>query len=95
MFAVPREGGTGKFPRGQDSEVVAGSVISGRVTCGTASGDLLADLTYTVEASNNLATWSDVAVNPGTVGAAVTVTDAGAAPANAPKRYLRLKVSRE
>ncbi len=52
------------------------------------------DLTYTVEASNDLINWSDVAVNPGAVGTAVTVTDEGAAPPNAPKRYLRLKVSR-
>ncbi|MEY3898525.1 MAG: hypothetical protein RLZZ214_4047, partial [Verrucomicrobiota bacterium] len=54
-----------------------------------------ADLTYTVQGSYDLASWSDVAVNPGTVGAAVTVTDADATPAGAAKRYLRLKVSRQ
>jgi hypothetical protein len=50
------------------------------------------DLTYTVQGSNDLVTWSDLEVNPGTIGEAVTVTDT--APTSTPKRYIRLKVSR-
>lgn len=50
-----------------------------------------AELTYTVEGSNDLKSWSDLAVNPGSVGGSVTVTDA--APTSAPRRFLRLKVS--
>ena len=50
-----------------------------------------AELTYTVEGSNDLTSWSDLAVNPGSVGGSVTVTDA--APISAPRRFLRLKVS--
>lgn len=50
------------------------------------------DLTYTVQGSNDLVTWSDLEVNPGTIGEAVTVTDT--APTSTPKRYIRLKVAR-
>lgn len=49
-----------------------------------------ADLTYVVEASADLITWTALATNPGTVGTAVTVTDPATA-ANA--RFLRLRVS--
>ena len=50
------------------------------------------ELTYTVEGSSDLRTWSNVVVNPGLVGATVTVTDS--APTNARSRFLRLKISR-
>jgi alpha-tubulin suppressor-like RCC1 family protein len=50
------------------------------------------DLTYTVQGSNDLVTWSDLEVNPGTIGEAVTVTDT--APTSAKKRFIRLKVAR-
>ena len=47
------------------------------------------ELTYTVQASDNLVAWTDLATNPGSVGAAVTVTDANT---TSPNRYLRLRV---
>lgn len=50
-----------------------------------------AELTYTVQGSDNLADWSDVAVNPGEVGQHVTVAD-GVALAATGKRFLRLRV---
>jgi alpha-tubulin suppressor-like RCC1 family protein len=50
------------------------------------------DLTYTVQGSNDLVTWSDLEVNPGTIGETATVTDT--APTSTPKRYIRLKVAR-
>jgi alpha-tubulin suppressor-like RCC1 family protein len=50
------------------------------------------DLTYTVQGSNDLVTWSDLEVNPGTIGETTTVTDT--APTSTPKRYIRLKVAR-
>ena len=49
-----------------------------------------AELTYTVQASSDLATWTDLATNPGTVGQNVTVTDTP--PPGATKRFLRLRV---
>ena len=49
------------------------------------------ELTYTVEGSDDLKSWSVLAVNPGSVGEAVTVADA--ASTTAPRRFLRLKVS--
>ncbi|EIP96941.1 putative phosphohydrolase [Opitutaceae bacterium TAV1] len=49
-----------------------------------------ADLTYTVQASNDLLTWTDLATNPGSAGSAVTVTDDDT---TSPNRYLRLRVS--
>ena len=49
------------------------------------------ELTYTVEGSNDLKSWSDLAVNPGSVGATVSVTDT--AFTTEPRRFLRLKVS--
>jgi autotransporter-associated beta strand protein len=51
------------------------------------------ELTYTVQASSDLAGWSDLVVNPGgdsAVGQNVTVTDEP--PAGATRRFLRLKV---
>jgi hypothetical protein len=50
------------------------------------------ELTYTVEGSDDMITWSSIAANPGTIGEAVTVTDT--APTSTPKRYIRLKVAR-
>ncbi|MBC8040941.1 MAG: PQQ-dependent sugar dehydrogenase [Opitutaceae bacterium] len=50
------------------------------------------DLTYTVLGSNDLAIWTTVATNPGTVGQTVTATDTET---NSPKRFLRLRVSQE
>ena len=50
-----------------------------------------AELTYTVQSSSNLTTWTDLAINPGAVGQDVTVTDQP--PSNSPRRYLRLKVT--
>lgn len=47
------------------------------------------ELTYTVQASDDLTVWTDIATNPGTVGQSVTVTDANT---TSPNRYLRLKV---
>jgi hypothetical protein len=49
------------------------------------------ELTYTVEGSYDLKSWSDLAVNPGSVGATVSVTDT--AFTTEPRRFLRLKVS--
>lgn len=50
-----------------------------------------ADLTYVVEASNNLTSWTPVSpVNPGTVGQNYTYTDTVANPTS---RFLRLTVS--
>ena len=50
------------------------------------------ELTYTVEGSDDLITWSTIAANPGTAGETVTVTDT--APTSAKKRFIRLKVAR-
>ncbi len=49
-----------------------------------------ADVTYTVQASSDLVTWTDLAINPGTVGQNVTVTDTP--PTGAANRFLRLRV---
>jgi hypothetical protein len=49
------------------------------------------ELTYTVQASSDLVTWTDLAINPGTVGQNVTVSDIP--PAGAPRRFLRLRVT--
>jgi hypothetical protein len=51
------------------------------------------DVTYVVEGSSNLATWSVVAVNPGTVGSFVTVDDTVTMGSNNPSRYLRLRIT--
>jgi alpha-tubulin suppressor-like RCC1 family protein len=51
------------------------------------------DVTYEVEASSNLVTWSVVAVNPGTVGAVVTVADSVTLDATNTRRFLRLRVT--
>ena len=47
------------------------------------------ELTYTVQASDDLQTWTDLAVNPGTAGSPVTVVDPNT---TSPNRYLRLRV---
>lgn len=48
-----------------------------------------AGLVYTVQGSDDLETWSDLAVDPGSVGAEVTVTDSS----GSSNRFLRLRVS--
>ncbi len=51
------------------------------------------NVTYIVEASSDLVTWSPLATNPGTIGQNVTVTDTVDLPtANPPRRFLRLRV---
>ncbi len=52
-----------------------------------------ADCTYYVEGSGDLATWTVIATNPGTLGQAVTVNDTTSFTANAP-RFLRLRVTK-
>lgn len=47
-------------------------------------------ITYTVECSSDLATWTTLATNPGTVGTFVTVTDTVSA---TPRRFLRLRIT--
>ena len=49
------------------------------------------ELTYTVQASSDLVTWTDLVTNPGTVGNSVTVTDSP--PAGATRRFLKLKIT--
>jgi hypothetical protein len=50
-----------------------------------------AELDYTVQASENLTSWQDLATNPFPVGSTGTVTDS--APASEPRRTLRLKIT--
>jgi hypothetical protein len=50
------------------------------------------ELTYTVETSGDLLSWSSLTVNPGTVGEWVTVPDSP--PDGAKIRFMRLRVSR-
>ena len=50
------------------------------------------ELTYTVEVSDDLVTWTGIAANPGAVGEFVTVTDSSAT--ISAKRFIRLEVSR-
>ena len=49
------------------------------------------DVTYIVEGSNNLATWTPIATNPGNVGSNVTVPDN--ATGNPSQRFLRLRIT--
>jgi len=49
-----------------------------------------ADVSYTVQTSDDLVTWTDLAVNPGSVGANVSVTDLVSASAT---RFLRLQAN--
>ena len=52
------------------------------------------DLNYIVEAGSDLAAWTTLATNPGTVGASVTVSDTGdISTSNPPGRFLRLRVT--
>ena len=53
---------------------------------------LRADLIYTVQASNDLAEWLDIATNPGALGESVTVVDSQLL-STTPRRFLRLKVT--
>lgn len=54
---------------------------------------LRADCTYYVEGSSDLATWSVIATNPGTLGQSVTVNDTTTFAARSP-RFLRLRVTK-
>lgn len=47
------------------------------------------DVDYVVEGSSDLATWTTLALNPGTIGSNVTVTDPASA---SPRRFLRLRI---
>lgn len=47
-----------------------------------------ADVTYTVQAGPNLALWTDLAVNPGSIDETITITST-----NASDRFIRLRVS--
>jgi hypothetical protein len=51
------------------------------------------DVTYTVQASDTLGSWTDVAVNPGTSGTTVIYADSVGV-SSLPSRFLRLKMSR-
>jgi hypothetical protein len=52
------------------------------------------DLTYIVEAGSDLTSWPPVAINPGTVGQDVTVTDTvDISTANPSRRFLRLRIT--
>lgn len=51
------------------------------------------ELTYEVLASNDLATWSVIATNPGTLGQQVTFTDPATLDMQYPRRFLRLRVT--
>jgi hypothetical protein len=51
------------------------------------------DVTYTVQASDTLGSWTDVAVNPGTSGTTVIHADSVGV-SSLPSRFLRLKMSR-
>ncbi|CAN5886376.1 hypothetical protein BH11VER1_BH11VER1_06260 [soil metagenome] len=52
------------------------------------------DVTYEVQSSNDLATWSVIAINPGSVGSVVTVSDGVDVSAQS-RRFLRLQVTLE
>ncbi|MBS0659772.1 MAG: hypothetical protein JSR82_16145 [Verrucomicrobia bacterium] len=54
---------------------------------------LRSDVTYLVEASSDLASWSNIAVNPGIIGSPVTVTDSVIITPSNPRRFLRLRVT--
>jgi hypothetical protein len=55
---------------------------------------LRSDVTYLVEGSSDLATWSVIATNPGTVGQSVSVTDTvSIQTATPPRRFIRLRVT--
>lgn len=49
------------------------------------------ELTYTVQGSTDLVTWTDLATNPGTIGETVTFTDT-ADLSLTPRRFLRVKI---
>lgn len=52
------------------------------------------ELNYLVEISSDLATWSTLATNPGTVGQSVTITDTAVLPSTGPpRRFMRLRVT--
>ena len=52
------------------------------------------DVTYLVEAGFNLAAWTTLATNPGSIGQSVTVTDTvDISTSDPPRRFLRLRIS--
>ncbi|GAB4171518.1 MAG: hypothetical protein Fur0032_10770 [Terrimicrobiaceae bacterium] len=53
---------------------------------------LRGDLTYTVQGSDDLAAWTDLATNPGAIGENITYIDSENL-ASAPRRFLRVKVT--
>jgi alpha-tubulin suppressor-like RCC1 family protein len=82
----------GAEPRlASDTRLPTRSVSAGRLQLTFAR--MRGDVTYVVEGSSNLATWSVVAVNPGTVGSFVTVDDTVTMGSNNPSRYLRLRIT--
>ncbi|MBC8038993.1 MAG: hypothetical protein H7Y06_00455, partial [Opitutaceae bacterium] len=52
-----------------------------------------ADLTYLVQASSDLAIWTDLATNPGAVSPTVPVTVTDTPPPDAAKRFVRLRIT--
>ncbi len=53
-----------------------------------------AEITYRVEASSDLTSWSTLATNPGTVGQSVTVSDTVLMSSTVPsRRFMRLRVT--
>jgi hypothetical protein len=79
--------GTDPVSAGDHALPVVGVQPDGRLTLTFTRAR--ADLTYVVEGSSDLVTWSPVATNPGTVGQSVTVADT----TTASRRFLRLRVS--
>ncbi len=71
---------------------VVGTVRSGGTFLTLTFNRGRADVTYLVEGSSDFSTWSTVALNPGSVGQSVTVTDAVNV-ASGERRLLRLRVT--
>ncbi len=53
---------------------------------------LRGDVTYTVQGSNDLVSWTDLATNPGTIGDTITYIDS-AALGSASSRFLRIRIA--
>lgn len=76
----------------QNSNIIISCQIHSPLECVKKFRSACSELTYTVEGSDDMITWSSIAANPGTAGETVTVTDT--APTSAKKRFIRLKVAR-
>ena len=75
----------------QNAPVVATQISNSRLQISFPR--VRSELTYTVEASSDLVTWTTIATNPGTLGQTVTVIDTVVlSTANPPRRFLRLRV---